>query len=71
MSEPLSNYLRRAIRECGRTRYALSDETGIDQAALCRFMQGGGLTLNSVEKLMEVLDLEVRPRRKARSTKVR
>jgi hypothetical protein len=66
MSELLSDHLRRAIDECGRSRYAISCETGIDQATLSRFMRGGGLSLNAVDKLVDVLNLEVRPRRKAR-----
>jgi Helix-turn-helix len=69
MSKLLSDHLRRAIRECGRSRYAISCETGVDQATLSRFMQGGGLTLDTVDKLMDVLNLEVRPRRKARKAK--
>ena len=39
---------------------------GVDQATLSRFMRGGGLSLNAVDKLVDVLNLEVRPRRKAR-----
>ena len=66
MSEILSDYLRRAIDECGRSRYSISCETGIDQATLSRFMRGGGLSLNAVDKLMDALNLEVKPRRKAR-----
>jgi hypothetical protein len=71
MSELLSGHLRRSIRESGKSRYAISCETGIDQATLSRFLRGGGLSLDTVDKLMNVLGLEVRPRRKARSTKVR
>jgi transcriptional regulator with XRE-family HTH domain len=63
MSEIFSEQLRRAIRECGRSRYALSCETGVDQSTLSRFMQGGGLSLTVVDKLVEALDLEVRPRK--------
>ena len=64
MSENFSVQLRRAVRECGRSRYALSCETGVDQSTLSRFMQGGGLSLNVVDKLMEALDLEIKPRKR-------
>jgi transcriptional regulator with XRE-family HTH domain len=63
MSETFSEQLRRAIRECGRSRYALSCETGIDQSTLSRFMQGGGLSLAVVDKLAEALDLEIKTRK--------
>jgi hypothetical protein len=66
MDKPFSDQLRRAIRECGRSRYAISCETGVDQSTLSRFMQGGGLSLNAVDKLMDALNLEIKPRRKAR-----
>jgi len=69
MSEPFSDQLRRAVRECGRSRYAISCETGTDQSTLSRFMKGGGLSLNVVDKLMDALNLEIRPRRKARKAK--
>jgi hypothetical protein len=32
-------------------------------------MHGGGLSLNAVDKLMNALNLEARPRRKARKAK--
>lgn len=64
MSETFSEQLRRAIRECGRSRYAISCETGVDQATLSRFMQGGGLSLAVVDKLVEALDLEIKPRKR-------
>jgi transcriptional regulator with XRE-family HTH domain len=65
MGELFSERLRRAIRECGMTRYAISVKTGIDQATLSRFMKGErGLSLSAIDKLMGALGLEIRPRRK-------
>lgn len=64
MDEAFSVQLRRAIRECGRSRYALSCETGIDQSTLSRFMKGGTLSMVVVDKLMDALQLEIRPRSK-------
>ena len=43
-------------------RYALSCETGIDQATLSRFMKGGTLSMGVVDTLMDALQLEIRPR---------
>ena len=48
MGQPFSEELRRAVRECGMSRYAISVQTGIDQATLSRFMKGErGLSLSS------------------------
>ena len=67
MSEPFSDQLRRAVRESGMTRYALSKTTGVSQAVLCRFVAGtAGMSLDSIDRLMDVLGLEIRPRKRAR-----
>jgi plasmid maintenance system antidote protein VapI len=65
MKEPFSAILRRAILESDLSRYAISARSGVDQATLSRFIAGNrGLNLDSVDKLVAVLGLEVRPRRK-------
>ena len=64
MSEIFSEQLRRAIGDCGRSRYALSCETGVDQSTLSKFMKGGSLSLSVVDKLVEALDLEIKPRKR-------
>jgi plasmid maintenance system antidote protein VapI len=65
MREPFSTLLRRAILESGLTRYAISARSGVHQAALSRFIAGKrSLSLESVDKLVDVLGLEVRMPRK-------
>jgi transcriptional regulator with XRE-family HTH domain len=65
MSEPFSDQLRRAIRESGLTRYAISLRTGIDQATLSKFMKSErGLSLSAIDKLIDDLGLEIRPRKR-------
>ena len=57
--------LRRLIRDCGETRYSLSQKTGIDQSALSRFATGTrGLSMEAIDRVFEVLDLEVKPRKR-------
>ena len=52
--------LRKAIKASSKTRYRLWQETGIDQALLARFMnRKGGLSIESIEKLIEALGLEI------------
>jgi hypothetical protein len=63
--ETLTQILRRAILDCGETRYALGRRTGIDSAVLSRFVRGErGLSSDSIDTLVAALDLEVRPRRR-------
>lgn len=58
----ISEQLKSAISEYGDTPYALAKASGVSQAALSRFINGErGLTLDSVEKLCEVLGLELQP----------
>jgi hypothetical protein len=46
------------------TRYSICVKTGIDQGTLCRFVKGQcGMSLVSIDRLMEFLGLEIRPRR--------
>lgn len=62
MSKPLAltEQLRRAILTCGRSRYALSRITGIDQATLSRFINGrGGLSMIALDVLAAELGLEI------------
>ncbi len=70
--EPLSERLRRAILQCGMSRYALSKQTGISEATLSRFVVGRrGLMIDHADLLAEALGLELvaKGRRKKRATK--
>jgi hypothetical protein len=62
----ITERIQEAIRSAGMSRYAISKATGIDQGQLCRFMQGqpGGLSFESVDKVLNCLGLvvEIRPR---------
>jgi hypothetical protein len=68
MAKSFSDQLRQAVRESELTRYAISVRTGIDQGTLCRFIRGErGISLDSADRLMDCLGLEIRPRRKRKS----
>jgi ribosome-binding protein aMBF1 (putative translation factor) len=63
--EAFSEILRRAIVDCGRSRYEISKETGIAQSVLSRFAHGKkGLTLKSVDVLVRFLGIEVKHRKR-------
>jgi hypothetical protein len=49
---PISDRLRRVIEGCGLTRYEISKLTRIDNAVLCRFVDGKrGRSLDSIDRL--------------------
>ena len=59
-SDRLSDQLRWMIERSGVSRYQLWQQTGIDQAALSRFMAGkGGLSMESIDSLASVLRLRL------------
>ena len=62
--------LREHIRSCGKSRYRISKDTGVEEAALCRMMQGGGCYSDTADKLCEYFGLElVQKKRKKKSGK--
>ena len=68
----LSDQIRQAIDGCGMTRYQISQDTGIDQATLCRFMRGnGGLSIPVLDRLGGYLGLEIREVKTPRAKKRR
>jgi DNA-binding phage protein len=66
----LSDQLREAVRRCGKSRYRISQETGITQAQLSRFVNGhADLALATIDKLIECLGLKIKIDNKASSKK--
>ena len=64
----LERALKGAIKGSGMSRYAIWQATGVDQAALSRFMAGKrGLNITSVELLLDLFDLDIVPRAKRRT----
>jgi predicted transcriptional regulator len=61
MKQTFTERLRQAIRDSELTRYAISVQTGIAQSTLCKFLQGErGMSLESVDRLMECLELDIK-----------
>ena len=62
----LTDQLRRAIDESGRTRYQIAKETGIDESALAKFYNGQrGLSMDALNALGECLSLTIISRQKS------
>lgn len=56
----LSDELRDAVEQSGLTRYAIWQETGIDQGTMSKFMAGNrGLSIESIDKLADLLGLHI------------
>jgi hypothetical protein len=61
-AEAVSQQLRRAVRESGRTLYRVSKDSGLSYPALHRFAAGKkGLSLDSLDKLCAYLKLRLTP----------
>jgi ribosome-binding protein aMBF1 (putative translation factor) len=68
----LSDQIRHAIDHSGMSRYAIAKAIGLDQATLSRFMAGkGGLALETMDKLAELLGLRLEKSRESDSQKGR
>ena len=63
----LSDQLRMIVETCGKSRYQIAKETGIDESALSRFAHGErGLSMSALDQLGECLDLTVAVRARKR-----
>jgi hypothetical protein len=59
-SKPFSDQIRDAINGSKRSRYRICADIGLSQAAMSRFMNGkGGLSLETIDRLAELLNLRV------------
>jgi len=63
--------LRKEIRTCGKSRYRISDETGIDKAVLCRIMQGGSGKAETIDILLKYFSYEVRKKKTAKKLRAK
>jgi len=52
--------IRKQIQTCGKSRYEISQDTGIEQAVLCRILQGGSCKAETVETLLEYFGFEIK-----------
>jgi transcriptional regulator with XRE-family HTH domain len=62
-----SDEIRAAVDAAGMSRYRICVEIGISQATMSRFMTGrGGLSMDVLDRLAEVLGLNVTVKRATR-----
>ena len=55
----LIELIRKQIRTCGKSRYEISKDTGIEQAVLCRLMQGSGCKAETVDILLKYFGFKI------------
>lgn len=64
MPDKITAGVRHAIEGSGLSRYEIAKASGVSEAALSRFMSGErGLTTGTLDRLADVLGLEVVTRR--------
>ncbi len=63
--------MRKYIRTCGKSRYRISKETGIEQAVLCRIMQGGSCKVETADKLLEYFGLTIAKKKTAKKSRAK
>lgn len=56
--------IRKHINTCGKTRYRISKDTGVDEAQLCRIMQGKTCTVETADILLKYFGLELVSKKK-------
>jgi hypothetical protein len=49
----LIELLRKEIQSCGKIRAEIHRETGVEEAVLCRILQGGSCKAETVEVLLK------------------
>ena len=59
--------IRKEIKTCGKSRYKISMESGVDQAVLCKVMQGGDLKTPTADILLDYFGFEIRRKKTKKS----
>ena len=56
----LNDIILKEIKTCGKTRYRIAQDTGVSEAQLHRFVNGGSLKAETVGTLLEYFGYEVK-----------
>ncbi len=58
--QPMTNFLLKVIKTCGRNPYQLAKETDINLAPIYEFLKGkSSLRLTTADRLLRALNLEL------------
>lgn len=61
--------IRRQIEMSGKTRYRISQESGVSEAQLCRIMQGKTCTVETADVLLRYFGLTITGRKRNRKAR--
>ena len=64
MVKKFSEQLRTAVKKSGESRYRLAQRAGVADSVLSRFVHGAGLRTDSIDRIVDALELELKPRRR-------
>jgi len=59
--------IREHIKMCGKTRYRISQDTGVSEAQLCRIMQGKTCTVETSDILLKYFGLTIAKNKRRKS----
>ena len=51
--------IRKHIKNCGKTRYRISQDTGVDEATLCRIVAGKKCSTETADILLKYFRLTI------------
>jgi hypothetical protein len=63
--------IRKHIDTCGKTRYRISQESGVSEAQLCRIMRGKTCTVKTADILLRYFGLEVRKKKTSKKSRAK
>ena len=61
--------IRKHIEACGKTRYRISQDTGVDEATLCRIIAGKACSTETADVLLEYFGLAIVSKQKSKKSK--
>jgi hypothetical protein len=61
--------IRKHIKTCGKTRYRISQDTGVSEPQLCRIMQGKTCTVKTADVLLRYFGLTISGKKRERKSR--
>ncbi len=61
--------IRRHILSCGKSRYRISQDTGVDEATLCRIVAGKACSTETADLLLKYFGLTIAKKKRKQKAK--
>lgn len=65
----IAETIRKHIKTCGKTRYRIAQDTGVDEATLCRIVAGKACSTETADILCEYFGLKLVAKTKRKAKK--